>query len=121
MLDEEMRSFSVPLRIRGLPGVEAVDVAVVHAERRSDQDRVVNLEVGRAFSPCRVDVRARDALTVNRDLARDVQEGAKLRIDLGRIGIVLYVLDQLDPAVELESGEGAVRVLADTVLLRLET
>jgi len=50
-----------------------------------------------------------------------VQEGAKLRIDLGRIGIVLYVLDQLDPAVELESGESAVRVLADTVLLRLET
>ena len=116
-----MRSFSVRLRIRGLPGVEAVDVAVVHAERRSDQDRVVNLEVGRAFSPCRVDVRARDALTVNRDLARDVQEGAKLRIDLGRIGIVLTSSTSSIPPSSWRAAKALCECSQNTVLLRLET
>jgi len=56
MLDEEMRSFSVRLRIRGLPGVEAVDVAVVHAEGCSDENGVVNLEIGSALRPCCFDV-----------------------------------------------------------------
>ena len=82
MLDEEVRPIPILLRVRGLPGVQAVDVAVVHAERRRDEDRVVDLEIGRSLGPCGVDVRARDALAVDRDLAGDVQERSNLRIDL---------------------------------------
>ncbi len=44
----------VHCRVSGLPCVEAIDVAVVHAEGGGDEDGVVNLKVGcacdRAFS-----------------------------------------------------------------------
>ena len=81
MFDEQVCPFSVHLGVRGLPGVEAVDVAVVHTEGRCDQDGVVELEIGRTFGPRRVDVRARDALAIDRNLAGNVQECAELGLD----------------------------------------
>ena len=56
MFDEQVCPFSIQLRVRGLPGVEAVDVAVVHAEGCCDEDGVVDLEIGRSLSPCCFDV-----------------------------------------------------------------
>jgi hypothetical protein len=56
VLDEQVRPFSIHLRVRGLQRVKTVDVAVVHAEGCRDEDGVVDLEVGRTFGPRRVDV-----------------------------------------------------------------
>ena len=108
MLDDSLAHLVVCPRIGGRPGGEAVDVAVVHAEGCRDEDGVVDLEIGRTFGPCCFDVRARDALAVDRNLAGNVQECAKLGLDRRAVGVALDLFDQLDSAIELDGGEGAV-------------
>ena len=51
MLGQVLTHLRVHAGIAGLPGIKAVHIAVVHAERRSDEYRIVNLQVGRAFTP----------------------------------------------------------------------
>ena len=63
----------------------------------------MDLQIGRSLAACALDVRARDALTVDRNLAGNVQERAKLRIDRRSVRIVLDVFDEVDSAVELDS------------------
>src|SRR5687768_17510021 len=58
-------------RIRGREGGEAVDVAVVHAEGRGDEHRVVNLHVGGAVGARLCDVVRGDLLAALLYLARD--------------------------------------------------
>ena len=73
----------------------------------------MELEIGRTFGPRRVDVRARDALAIDSNLAGDVQECPKLGLDRCAVGVALDFLDQLAATVELDGCEGAVRVLAE--------
>ena len=113
MLHDQVGPLEVELGVVGLQRVEAVDVAVVHAERRRDENGVVDLEIGRALAPGRVDVRARDALAVDRDLAGDVEERAQLGVDRGGVGVALDLFDEVDASVELDGCERGVRVLAE--------
>ena len=47
MIGDALADFAIDARIARLPGGQAVDVAVVHAECRGDQHGVVNFLVGR--------------------------------------------------------------------------
>ncbi len=66
-------------------GRQAVDVAVEHAERRGDEDRVVDFHVGRALRAGTLDVAASvTCLAALLDLAGDREQ----RLQLGETGAV---------------------------------
>jgi hypothetical protein len=90
-----VRSFVVELRVGRLPRVEPVDVAVVHAEGCCDEDGVVDREVRCAFGSSRFDVRARDGLAVDGDLAGDAKQCTQLGFDRGVVEIPLDLVDQI--------------------------
>ena len=67
-------------RILGrLPGTKAVNVAVVHAESRGNEDGVVDLDVGGPVRPRLGDIIGRDPLAVLLNLARDRGQRLELR------------------------------------------
>ena len=121
MFDEQMRSFLVQLRVGGLPGIEPVDVAVEHAEGCRDENGVVNLDVRCAFAPCRFDVRARDGLAIDCDLAGNVQQCAKLGIDRRVVRVALDLFDGSMPPSSWTAAKALCECSQNTVLLRLET
>src|ERR1700691_4861921 len=79
MLGKVLAHFGVHGFIPRLPCAQAVDVAVVHAEGRGNQHRVVNLDIGGAllFRPRNV-VRA-DTLAILLYLAGNRQQSFQLR------------------------------------------
>src|SRR5579875_2209575 len=79
VLSELLSHFAVHRLVARLPGTQAVNVAVVHTERRSDEHRVVNLDVRGSMSLCVGDIIGGNALAVLLDLARDGQQRLQLR------------------------------------------
>src|SRR5579862_5996374 len=87
-------AFAIEGFVDGLPGSEAVDVAVVHAEGGGDQDRVVNFEIGGAFAAGGFDVRGGDEFAVLLHFAGNRQQGFELGRNGGLHEIGLDLLDQ---------------------------
>jgi hypothetical protein len=69
--DEVFPVFAIHGRVGGRPGSQAIDVAVVHAEGRSDQDGVVNFFLGCAILPCAGDIILGNLLATFLHLAGD--------------------------------------------------
>ena len=103
----------------GRPGREPVDVAVVHAERRGDQHRVVDLDVGRALPARVLHVLGRDGAAVVLHLRGDREQRTQLVADRSAVGVDLHLVDELHAAVELLGRERAVRGLAEDALVQV--
>jgi hypothetical protein len=68
------RSFFERFRIRGRPCRQTVDVPVVHAKRRGDEDRIVNFMIGRSRAARPFDIGGLYVLSALLYLARDCQQ-----------------------------------------------
>jgi hypothetical protein len=98
---------------------QTVDVAVEHAERRRNEDGVVNFPVRCAFAAGCLDVDGRDVLAALLHLDRDRQEGAKLLRDWCAGVIAFHGVDERIIATEMMRSGGAVARLAEmTVVAR---
>jgi hypothetical protein len=62
VLSDPLPNFLIHARILRLPCGQAIHMAVVHAERRGDQNRIVDFLVGRATLPGLFDILRRDVL-----------------------------------------------------------
>jgi hypothetical protein len=81
-LGETFSTLAINFGIRGGPGSQSVDVAVVHAEGCGDEHGVVDLLVGGAFPTCALDIFGRDLLAALLHFAGD----RKQRLELVRNG-----------------------------------
>src|SRR5262249_37491112 len=93
----------------GGDGGQAVDVAVVHAERGGDQDGVVDLHVGGAGVAGGGDQVGGDLQAAALDRAGDGQQRAQLRGDRGLRGVGPHLVHQGHPLGQLGGGERGVR------------
>ena len=108
MFDDALRHLVVGLTGVGGPGCQAIDVAVVHAERGGDQDRVVDLDVSGTLVASGADVGLGHVAAAALDGCRDLQQGAEPWA-YGRLARVpLDAVDDVVAAIELTSGEGRV-------------
>src|SRR5215469_7951944 len=74
MLGQVLSHLRIHAGIARLPRVESIHIAVVHAERRRNENRIVNLQIGRAFAPGSVYVFRGYEFAVALHLARDCQQ-----------------------------------------------
>lgn len=81
MLGQVLTHLRVHAGIARLPGIKAVHITVVHAEGRSDEYRIVNLQVGRAFTPRSLYVFGSYKLAIALHLTRNREQRFQLRSD----------------------------------------
>ena len=118
--DDPLRHLVVGLAGVGGPGRQPVDVAVVHAEGRRNEDRVVDLDVvapsARAVAMS-ASVTARPLCWTDAAIARE--HGAGAHGSLARVP--LDAVDDVVAALQLMSGEGGMRALAEAAFVEEET
>jgi len=100
-----------------LPSVQAIYVAVEHAEGSRDQNGIVNLFVGGSFLACPFDIFRYDVLATFLNLAGDREQRFQLVGDF-RGGVVpLDAIDQIVISAQVFGGGSAVRELAETAII----
>src|SRR5271166_1569849 len=104
-------AFAIESFIVGLQGVQAVDVAVVHAERRGDQHGVVNLQVRCDQFARRVYVGGRNQLAILLHFARNDEQRLEFGADGGLREGGLHLLDQRFSATQMGRGNGSVNAV----------
>src|SRR5687768_7528632 len=115
--DDGLRHLVVRLAGVGRPSRQPVDVAVVHAEGRRDEDRVVDLEVGGACGAGCRDVAFGHGATAPLDRCRDLEQGTKAGAHGSLPRISLDALHDVVAAGDLTSREGGVREIAEPALV----
>lgn len=98
------------------PGVETINVTIAHTEHGGDEDGVVNLKVGCAFTGA-LNVFGRDAFAALLHLASDLEKGFQLSRDFGVFEVALYRDNESFVAVEVMSGDGSVDGLAIAAII----
>src|SRR6185437_1421645 len=104
--------------VAGLPCVQTIDVAVVHAERSGDQHRVMDFEIGCAEGASLGYVFGGDALAALLHFACDCEQRLELGGDCRFLKICLYLLHGFR-ATEVTGGSRSMSCLAEvTIVLR---
>jgi hypothetical protein len=99
------------------PGCQAVNITVVHAKCRSNQNGVVDFQIGRPLLSRPLDVRGCDILPAQLDLARNGQQSLELGGNGRNLEVLLDVNDQLFVAAEMVRGCGSMAGLAKVAIV----
>ena len=100
------------------PRSKAVHVAVVHAERGRDQNRVVNLEVGSTEGACAIDVFVPPELAALLHPRRNREKGFEFFRDSCFLGITLNEIHKDLVAIEIRGRGISVDSLAIVAVVK---
>ena len=112
-----LAALPVEFRIIRCPSRQAIYIAVVHAKRRGDKDRVVNLQVCGAGLASFVDYFHCHVLPTLSHIVRDIEKRLQLFRQWRVFGIQRGLCDKILVTAEMISGDSAVHRLAiETVI-----
>ena len=97
----------------GLPGREPIDVAVIHAERRRDQNGIVYIQIARALLTRLVDKLGCDSLCVSLNMSSNLQQRFEFRGEVCSSRIAADCIDKLGAPTNMMGGGCTVARLAE--------
>lgn len=103
---------SIEICVVGLPGCQAIHVAVVHAKSSGNQDRVVNLQVRSPLLPRAFNILAGHVLSTLPNLSGDGQQRLELLRNVRARVVLLYIQHQPLIPAQVVSSDGAMDILA---------
>lgn len=107
------RPGTIVRRVFRRPGPQSIDISITHAEDRSNQNGVVDLEIGRSLIARCSNILSSDMVSTKLDFPSNVQKRLELGRDLCALPICLDVVDQLLIASERSRRHGSVNCLAE--------
>ena len=107
MRGEVLTHARIHRRILWLPSSEAIHIPVVHTKGSSDQNRVVNFQIGRPLLARGLHTFGRDMFAALLDLAGNHQQRLELVGNRRLEKVTLYLVDQPRVLAQVSGGCGA--------------